>query len=111
MAVLEHILQLCCPRRQQLNTSLHCKGDVGAAWPQGQGQTATVPLCTIAATGKGHLLLLSRGDSPALLPGVDSCVPGTCCQQVGHVQLILLSLGGGSLQPQDPRPADLPSQA
>lgn len=35
MAVLEHILQFCCPRRQQLNTSLHCKEDVGAAWSQG----------------------------------------------------------------------------
>lgn len=60
VAVLEHILQLCSPRRHQLNTSLHCRGDVGAAWPQ--GQTATVHLCPIAATGMGHLLLLRRGD-------------------------------------------------
>lgn len=52
VAVLEHILQLCCPRRQQLNTSLHCKGDGGAA---------TMPLCSIAATAMGQLLLLSRG--------------------------------------------------
>lgn len=94
VAVLEHILQLCCTRRQQLNTSLHWKGDAGAAWPQGQSQTATVPLCSVAATGMGHLLLLSRVDNLALLPGLGSCVPGTCCQQVGHVQLILLSLGG-----------------
>lgn len=42
MAVLEHILQLCCLRRYQLNTSLHCKGDVEATRPQ--GQAATVPL-------------------------------------------------------------------
>jgi len=35
VAVLGHILQLCCPRRQQPDASLHCEGDIGAAWPHG----------------------------------------------------------------------------
>lgn len=46
VAALEHILQLCCPRRQQLNTSLHCKVDVGAAWPGPHSYRATVLYCS-----------------------------------------------------------------
>lgn len=39
-------------------------------------------------------------------------MPGTCCQQqVGHVQLMLLSLGGDPVQPQNPKQGDRPSQA
>lgn len=55
-----------------------------------------MPLWSIAATGMGDLLLLSRGDrlETALL-SCCSCVPETSCQQqVGHVQLMLLSLLG-----------------
>lgn len=75
-----------------------------------------MPLCSTVATGMGHLLLLSRGDrlGTAPLSGWEqgSCMPGTCCQQqVGHVQLMLLSLGGDPEQPQNPKQGDRPSQA
>lgn len=92
VALPGHILQLCCSRKQQPNASLCCKEKPGPT--AGDEDGATVPPDSSAAPGMGHSERRGEaGDSPALLPGLET--PVRCQQQTGHIQLVPLSSDWG----------------